>query len=93
MSDYSLEAALDLELLDDGFNNAVEAAGAAVHAGLDESTQLEHGIKAYVLTMLLAGWKFCQPGYVNLPTSLVEAEAMQKLGYAYIRAHDPEREI
>lgn len=55
MTEYALEDALELELLDEGFNNAVEAATEANRAGLDHQEQLEHGIKAYVYTLLWLG--------------------------------------
>ena len=32
-----------------------------------------------------------QPGTVKMPTSIEEAEAMEKLGYAYLQQHAPER--
>ena len=72
---------------------AVEMATQAHVAGLDEATQLEHGIKAYVLGLEAAGFKLVPPDHVMEPTTMAQAEGMFRLGYAYIRQHDPMREI
>jgi len=47
-TEYSLETALAQALDQEAFDHAVEAATEAAYAGLEEQTQLEHGIQAYV---------------------------------------------
>lgn len=48
MSDQDDHDAQDIRLDDDALEQAAIAAGAAVHAGLEEHEQLVHGIKAYL---------------------------------------------
>lgn len=47
------DRASKMELDDDAFGNAIEAANEASHAGLDPHEQLKAGVQAYFQTLLV----------------------------------------
>lgn len=52
----------DVELDDEAFDAACEAATEAHVAGLDPCFQLEHGVQAYIFSLLESGWTIRPPG-------------------------------
>lgn len=76
-----------IELQDDAFDNAVEAATEAHVAGLEPAEQLEHGIKAYLLTLETMGYRIVAAHATIMPKTIEEAAAMHLVAQSYLTQH------